>query len=87
MVTISDKRFGELVAKSIALDVYKDIANSQHEVIRKQLEASKLGMKRIKELEAEVEQLKKDVDYWHELFLDSRKVINDIKSVLDNEFP
>jgi len=65
MVTISDKRFGELVAKSLELEVYKDIANSQYEVIQRQLEASKLGMKRIKELENELISVRRDRDAWH----------------------
>ena len=93
MVTISDKHFGELVANTLSLDVYKNIVNGQHEVIRKQEEASVAGMAEIKRLRgelaavhAELEQSKKDVKYWNELFLDSRKTINAVAAALDKEF-
>lgn len=65
MVTISDKRFGELVAKSLALDVYKNIANNQSELIRKQEEVNVAAMKRIKELENELISVRRDRDAWH----------------------
>ena len=62
MVTISDKRFGELVAKSIALDVYKSIANNQYEVIRKQEEASVAGMDEIKRLREELAAVRNELE-------------------------
>lgn len=62
MVTISDKRFGELVAKSIALDVYKNIANGQYEVIRKQEEASVAGMAEIKRLREELAAVRAELE-------------------------
>lgn len=68
MVTVSNKHFGELVAKSLALDVYKNIANFQCETIRKQEEASKLGMERIKELEGELTSVRGDRDAWHNVY-------------------
>lgn len=142
MVTISDKHFGQLLGKAAALELAMEFAENQAEVIKKQEEASKAGMKRIKELEekvemlrrnqdflveankeilirsmnrarevdtlrgelaltkaceqrlidelaavrAEFEQSKKDVEYWHELFLSSRKTINAVGAALDKEF-
>lgn len=89
MVTISDKRFGELVAKSIALDVYKNIANGQYEVIRKQEEASVAGMAEIKRLRGELaiskacEQrltdelaaTREQVEYWKQVVKDGEKAV------------
>ena len=54
MVTISDKRFGELVANTLLFETYRSIANSQYEVIQKQDEASRAGMKEIKRLREEL---------------------------------
>jgi len=59
MVTISDKRYGELVAKSIALDVYKNIADSQYEIIERKDKLNKEAMEEIVRLRKEVEGLKK----------------------------
>ena len=58
MITISDKRFGELIKNSALLDTYKSIANSQYDVIQRQEEASKAGMAEIKRLREELEALK-----------------------------
>ena len=76
MVTISDKRFGELVANALLLDTYRSIAKSQYEVIQKQEEASKAGMKEIRRLREELEQSKKEVQYWKEMFAISRRTID-----------
>lgn len=54
MVTISDKRFGELLKNSMLLETYKGIADGQYEVIRKQEEASVAGMAEIKRLRKEL---------------------------------
>lgn len=54
MVTISDKRFGELLKNSMLLDTYRGIADGQYEVIRKQEEASVAGMAEIKRLREEL---------------------------------
>lgn len=86
MITISDKRFGELVANALLLDVYKGIANSQYEVIQKQEELNREAMKEIKRLRQELELAWKDVEYWNEMFASSRKTIDGVKTVLDKEF-
>lgn len=54
MITISDKRFGELLKNSMLLDTYRGIADGQYEVIRKQEEASVAGMAEIKRLREEL---------------------------------
>lgn len=124
MVTISDKHFGELVAKSLKLDIYQNIANSQHEVIRKQEEASKAGMAEIKRLREELKtaqetaemrkrnqdfvvevnkdiskrsmararevdtlreelaSVRKEVEYWNEMFAISRRTIDKLDGQL-----
>lgn len=54
MVTISDKRFGELVVKAAALELAMEFAENQAEVISKQEEASVAGMAEIKRLREEL---------------------------------
>lgn len=65
MVTISDKHFGQLLGKAAALELAMEFAENQAEVIKKQEEASKAGMKRIKELENELISVRRDRDAWH----------------------
>lgn len=62
MVTISDKRFGELVANALLLDTYRSIAKSQYEVIQKQEEASKAGMAEIKRLRDELAAVRAELE-------------------------
>jgi hypothetical protein len=66
----------ELVANALLLDTYRSIAKSQYEVIQKQEEASKAGMKEIRRLREELEQSKKEVQYWKEMFAISRCTID-----------
>lgn len=63
MVTISDKHFGQLLGKAAALELAMEFAENQAEVIQKQEEASKAGMKRIKELEEKIEMLRRNQDF------------------------
>jgi len=89
MVTISDKRFGELVANTLLFETYRSIANSQYEVIQKQDEASRAGMKEIKRLREElavskaceqrlIDELaatREKVEYWKQVVKDVEKAV------------
>jgi len=89
MVTISDKRFGELIKNSMLLDTYKSIVESQYEVINKQKEASVLGMAEIRRLREELAVSKaceqrltdelaaarEQVEYWKQVVKESEKAV------------
>ena len=71
MVTISDKRFGELVANSVLLNTYQNIANSQYDVIQRQDELSKASIAEIERLREKLEVVKSEFrnavengEYW-----------------------